>query len=275
MNTMSTALKPDQTALPRAKGCARISAKRRGAVTALDDLYQSGAMKALFPRTWTGTLEAVLVNTAGGLAEGDRFETEVSLEESAQATITTQAAERVYRADGPASARAEAHLSLGPDARLNWLPNETILFDGSALSRSFTANLAPTAELLFVEPVILGRAAHGERYKSGRYRDHVRILRDGQPIFRDATDLTTTDLASPFTLADAGAMALAVFASPAAQGQLEPIRRMLPETAGASLLAADLLTIRMIAEDGYSLRQSLVPILERLNGAPLPKTWTL
>ena len=273
---MSIALGPIVSPkLPRARGSARVAVKRRGSMTVLDDLYQSGAMKALFPRTWSGTLETVLVNTAGGLAEDDRFETHLRLEAGSDAVLTTQAAERVYRADGPGTARATAHLSLGPEARLAWLPNETILFDGSALSRSLTANLAPGAEFLFVEPIILGRAAMGELYRSGRYRDRVRILRDGKPIFHDATDFTRTDLASPFTLAGAGATALILLASPSAPGQLEPVRRMLPKMAGASLVADDLLTIRIVAEDGFSLRKSLIPILERLNGRPLPKTWTL
>lgn len=191
-------------------------------------------------------------------------------------TMTTQAAERAYRAQPGETGRVETRLSVADTARLNWLPQETILFDGAALSRTLCVDLAPGARALIAEPLVFGRAAMGETLGQASFRDRIRLTRNGRPIFVDATDLggdITAHLARPFIADGAGAMALVVFAAPEAEAHLSPVRVLLPETAGASLIGDDLLVLRLLAADSHALRQTLIPILTRLRGAPLPRCW--
>ncbi len=192
-------------------------------------------------------------------------------------TLTTQAAERAYR-----SAQGEAHmhsvLTVDENARLNWLPQELILFDGCALNRSLTVDMADTSEFLLVEPVVFGRFAMKERVQSGSFQDRIDIRRCGTPIYFDALSLDG-DMAGHLRGGaigkGAGAMASIVFASPRAEAHLEVVRSLLSTQGGASLLRKDLLAIRIVAEDSFELRKSLLPILDRLTGNALPTSWRL
>jgi len=122
-------------ALQRSSGAARVSFKRRASDTCLDELYQQGCSKVRFPRKQDGSPEAVLLNTAGGLADGDTLNVDIHWREGARATVTSQAAERVYRAAGEGSARVTTRLRVEAQAVACWLPQETIVFDGARLAR--------------------------------------------------------------------------------------------------------------------------------------------
>lgn len=253
----------------------RLSSKRRGAVSALDGLRVSGAMKALFPRG--DGLQAIAINTAGGLTGGDRMEIAATAGRGSDLTLTTQAAERCYRAlDGHAQVRA--HLTVEEDAALAWLPQETILFDGSALKRRLAADLAETGRLLLVEPVIFGRAAMGESVRRALFHDEIFVRRAGRPLYLDRVRLEgdiAAELDRPAVAAGARAMACALYVAPDAEAQIGPVRAMLPETGGASLLAPDALTVRLLAADGFELRRTLLPLLDRLSRNALPRSWRL
>ena len=109
----------------------------------LKRMREAHAAKVRIPQ---GSHEAILINTGGGLAGGDRFTFTITAEENARLTVTSQAAERVYRSLGPA-ADVEVRLAAHAGATLMWLPQETILFDGAALTRRITADLAEDAQL--------------------------------------------------------------------------------------------------------------------------------
>ncbi|MFC3616197.1 urease accessory protein UreD [Lutimaribacter marinistellae] len=232
----------------------------------------------MFPRRDTDALQAVTVNTAGGITAGDRFTLDSRAEQGAALTLTTQAAERAYRATGTEAGRLDTQLSAGPNARLTWLPQETILFEGCNLRRRLHVDLAETAQLLLCEPLVFGRAAMGESLRAARFDDRITVTRAGAPLFLDAMRLDgdiAAHLARPFTGAGAGALATLLLVRPDAEGQLAPIRAMLPDTGGASLLAPDVLLLRLLAYDGFDLRRSLVPVLRRLLDSDLPRPWMI
>ena len=157
-------------ALPRAIGEARVVFKRRDEATVLQDLYQQGCCKVRFPRIDPGEpLQAVLLNTAGGLTDGDHVRQTVTWRENTHAIVTTQAAERIYRSRGEMAVVHNA-LEVRAGARAIWLPQETILFEGSRLERHWRADLAPDAMLFAAETWTLGRAAMGETVGAPRSR---------------------------------------------------------------------------------------------------------
>ena len=267
-------------ALNRARGEARIAVRASARGTELARLRQSGSAKAMTPRRSGEDLVAVLVNTAGGVTGGDRFHYGGEAEAGAALTLSTQAAERAYRARGGEVGRVAVTLKAGADARIDWLPQETILFDGASLARRLEADLAPGARLLAAEPVILGRPAMGEAVRSLRFTDDWRIRREGRLIYADALRLIgdANDIAARRAVLDsAGAFAsLALFTPDGeAEALLTPLRALLPETAGASLIRPGVLAARIAAPTGFDLRRALIPALELLRGAPLPTVWRL
>jgi urease accessory protein len=267
-----------QPVQPRARGAVRLATKPRGGRSVVADLYQSGSLKTLFPRRDGDSLEAVLINTAGGITGGDRFEIAAEVTSGTEVTLTTQAAERAYRAQTGEQGVLRTDLKVASGARLNWLPQETILYNGSALSRRLDMALEPGAVALMVEPVVFGRLASAETLDTASFRDHVRITRDGLPIYTDRMAFDgdiAAHMARPAVGAGAAAMASVVYVAPDAEAHLSRCRSFLPATAGASLLARDMLVLRLLAADGFALRRSLVPVLESLSHGTLPRTWMI
>ncbi|XDA99187.1 urease accessory protein UreD [Sulfitobacter sp. LCG007] len=262
---------------PRAIGQARLSAKARDGGSHIDTLHQSGALKLLFPRAPSG-LTAIVVNTAGGITGGDRFEIAARAGDGTDLTLTTQAAERIYRAQNGQTGRVTTRLEAGAGARLNWLPQETILFEGAALRRSLAIELAPDARQLMVEPLIFGRAAMGEDLHAIRFDDRVEVRRAGRPIFRDGLHLhgdVAAQLDRPAIGGGARAMASLLLCAPDATAHLDAIRGLIAGNGGATLLSETVLHMRLLARDGFGLRQSLLPVLDRLTGQGLPTSWRL
>ncbi|MEM7524666.1 MAG: urease accessory protein UreD, partial [Pseudomonadota bacterium] len=109
---------------PRAIGEGVVSARRRGAVSAIGALRQSGSAKILFPHRSRETLEAVLLNTAGGVTGGDRFAWRATAEAGAALALSTQAAERAYRAQPGERAEVSTTLTVEAGATLLWAPQE-------------------------------------------------------------------------------------------------------------------------------------------------------
>ena len=264
--------------LPRTEGSVRLSFVRRGNDTALETLHQAGAMRARFPRPADGAApEAVLLNTAGGLTGGDRIAVDVALAAGAAATVTSAAAEKIYRArDDEAAIRVR--IALGPGARLGWLPQPTILFDQARLDRATEVELAGDASFLGVEMLIFGRAAMGEDVHHGAARDRWRVRRDGALVFADALradGAIAGILDRKATLDGARASAMLLYAAPDAAARLDEVRTLLQ--GGASVAGASawngLLAVRALARDGRTLQRDMAAVLVALSGRPLPRVW--
>lgn len=241
-------------------------------------LRQSGAAKILCPRNHLdAAFEVVLLNTAGGLTGGDEMRWEASAGRDAAVRITTQTAERVYRSNsGDALVRTHLHADAG--AALEWLPQETILFDGAQLSRTLSIELEENTTLLAVEAIVLGRRARGERVRTGSLRDRWSVRRGGRLIYADAVRMGG-DIAAlldrPATFGGAQAFATVLLAG-LNRMPIDELRAILPTgdgvEAGASTLP-QVTVVRMIAAHGDILRPALARLLHALRGAALPRVW--
>jgi len=267
-----------RTHMERARGSTRVSVRSAAGVTRLTENYQSGSAKVRFPRTASGTpLEAVLLNTAGGLTGGDQLDYSVTVEEEARGIATTQAAERIYRS-ASGVARIETRLAVHAAAALDWLPQETILFDRSALARTLVADVHPTARLLAVEAIVLGRTAMGETARSIALSDSWRIRRGGKLVFGDGIRLegdAVAIMSSGATGNGAAALATLVLVTPDAEANLETARAALSAATGECGASAwnGMLVARLLAPTGHALRTDLIRLVEALRGQPMPRVW--
>jgi urease accessory protein len=264
--------------LQRAEGRARITFGMRDGACRLHTLFQEGCAKIRLPTPLPGQCpEAIVINTAGGLTGGDRFRVEAELGVHTTAVLTTQACERIYRSIGN-DAVVENNLHVAPGARLAWLPQESILFDGGRLARRLDVNLEGDAEFVAVEAVLLGRTAMGERVHAGSLRDRWRVRRDSKLIFADDLRLNgniAEITASAATLGGRSAFATVFYAGNEFERLLAPVRDALGEDGGASAWNGKLV-VRLTAISGLLLRRRLEPILTLLlGGQPLPKAWQL
>ena len=267
------------TLQPRAVGTAKLSVygDAQGS-TRLSDLRQSGSLKLVFPQTHREDAEVIMVNTAGGITGGDQFALDVSVGEHARLSITTQAAERAYRAQKDEVGHVKTDITVQDEGSLNWLPQELILFDRCALRRRLSIDLAATSRLLVVEPIAFGRAAMPEVLNNVMFQDRIKISREGCPVYIDGMDFNgnvAKQLARPAIANGAGAMASLVMIEPDAKRHLSTVRSLLPQTAGASMLAEDVLVVRQLATDSFELRRNLIPILNHLTQNTLPLSWRL
>ena len=217
-----------------------------------------------------------MINSSGGMTGGDRIDWDFQVGENAGLTVTTQACERVYKSPSD-TAVTEIKLKVGEQAQLSWLPQETIVFDQSALRRTITAELSDGAELLLVEPLLIGRKAMDETIRKAHFSDRWRIHRDGVLVHAEDFRLTGSVDETLNQAAVAGgqvAMATALLVAPRGEALLDEARSVIGELGSASFWNGKLLA-RLIAEDGYRLRQRLVPLIKLLNpSATLPKIWS-
>jgi urease accessory protein len=260
----------------RAKGEGRLSVKRSGGKSRIDTLYQEGCAKIRLPDTFDTSLEAVLINTSGGLTGGDHMEWRVEAGSNTDVVVTTQACEKVYKAS-EGSADVEAHLTAGEGARLAWLPQETILFDYGHLNRRLDVDLAADAEFLGLEAVILGRTAMGEVVNTGLFRDRWRVRREGRLIHAEEARLdgAVNDIAGMSAVLNGNlAFATMLYCGPLSEGFLPKIRAVLEKVEGGVSQWEGKLLVRLTAVDGFALRKILIPVISLLrNGAALPKVW--
>ncbi|MBA3908957.1 MAG: urease accessory protein UreD [Rhodobacter sp.] len=264
-----TAHEPIQI-LQRAKGEVLVTLDH---AARLQRLRQEGSAKAILPGGGD-VPEVVFLNTSGGLTAGDRLRFALDLQGS-RAVATTQTAERAYRAEG-AMARMDVQLSVGAGGWLDWLPQETILFDGAALDRRTVIDLAPGAGCLALEAVVLGRAAMGETVRRLRFRDRREIRRVGAPVWIDPLALDERSLQSgPAGLGQARAFASIVMTG---EVPLAPLRAVLdePGVEAAASAFAGRTVLRLLSPDGWPLRRQIARALHILrDGRPLPRVWQL
>jgi urease accessory protein len=271
---------PSPDELQRAQGRARLSVTHKDGATRLQELYQDGCAKLRCPKTHDATsLEAVLLNTAGGLTGGDRIKTEINAAPGSAVTIASQACERIYRSSA-GDALVESRISITDSASVEWLPQETILFDGGRVRRRLHVDMATNARLLAVEPVVFGRVASGETLGHGLFRDSWRIQRNGALIFADETRMDG-DIGAitnrPGVLDGAKAMATVLLAEPDAERFIDPARHFLDAFPGTGVsFVSGALVSRLAAADSMQLRACLIPLLTLLrDGRNPPRAWQL
>ncbi|MEL6522487.1 MAG: urease accessory protein UreD [Pseudomonadota bacterium] len=263
--------------LQRVRGAARVALKAGAQGTRLAGLHQAGSAKAMLPRCHGTRPEVVLLNTAGGVTGGDRLDYNIELQAQASAVATTQTAERAYASAG-GSARVGIEMRLGRDAALDWLPQETILFDGCALDRTTNVHLDRGARLLYCETVVLGRAAMGERVSKLALMDRRTICRSGKPVVIDPVRLDSATLSAPGKIAlldGCRAFATILLVADGAEDALAPVRNFNgPDGVDIGSSAWDgKCVIRLMAADAWPLRRALVGLLTQLRGSPMPRVW--
>lgn len=263
----------------RARGGAELHFARSGAATRLAHLFQTAPARILFPTPEADEPPlAALVNTAGGLAGGDALTLDLRLGEGAVATLATPSAEKIYRSLG-AVTRIDVSIEVGPGATLEWLPQETILFDGARLDRRTRIELGEAAGCLALEAVILGRAAMGETVGRVVFRDRREIWRSGKPVSVEPLGLGDAGLRAGIAGLDgARAFATIVMVGAGLSDALAPLRAVLDEAgveAAASAFGGKLV-VRMRAGEGWPLRRQIVRALQVLRaGRPLPRVWQM
>jgi urease accessory protein len=250
-----------------------------GGRTRLASLSESDGYHLRLPNVRAEPAEGVIVNSGGGLVGGDRVAFDLAVDPGANVRITTVAAERVYRSLGPES-KVDVALRVGAGARLEWLPQETILFSGARAQRRLDVEMAQDAVLLLSDCVVFGRTASGERMGEGLLHDIRRIRRDGRLVFADAARLDGNIdglLARPAIGAGARAMALVLYVAPDAAERLAPVRTILAEArsaAGASAFEG-LLSVRFLAHAAEDLRADVTHIVGALSAWGVPRAWEI
>lgn len=238
-------------------------------------VHEAGSLRVRFPSPEAAGLSAVLVNTAGGVAGGDAFDIAIDVGAGSAVTLTTAAAEKIYRSHGPAATLAVA-LKIQANAHLAWLPQETILFDRARLSRRIDIDIDETGSLLLAEIVVFGRAAMNETMTTGEYIDRWRVRRGGRLVFAETLRLDG-DIAA--TLAQAavtrGGVAIAtVLAAPADENLVSRIRQE-PAFSGEVGVSCwnGFALVRFCAKDAAGLRRDVMNVLARIDADALPRLW--
>jgi urease accessory protein len=283
---LDPALQPTASpaALERSTGRVEIAFKRRGAVTTLAHLHQAGCGKARLPRpAITAQAEAVLINLAGGLTGGDRLAFQIGWQEGAEATVSGQAAEKIYRAQGASNAVIETRLDVALEATALWLPQETILFERARLVRRNRFRVARYGRLLALEATILGRTAMGETVTTGLFDESVEVRYANRLLLAERQRFKGRIaglLAHPAVGHGATALVSLLYVGEAAASRLGAVRDALGETpAAASAPDPNLVIVRWLAPSPTGLRNHLVTALFALTSAlglprQLPRVWS-
>ena len=270
------------TRLQRSSGAVRLSFKTSGSASVVDTLYQDGCSKVRFSGdSGRPYAEAVLINTSGGLTDGDSLTCSANWRADTSALITTQAAERIYRSRGEAASIATV-LKVESGATACWLPQETILFDGGRLDRTTEVELSSGAQLFAAESAVFGRTAMGERCETGRLSDRWIVRIDGKPAFSDAVlfdDVIHGSLSEHLSRASiangAHCIATIVCVSDDQDAQRDAMRTILEQSklvAGASNLGP-LLIVRALARDSQVMRNAIAQLFESSQPFALPRVW--
>jgi urease accessory protein len=276
MRTDTTSATSAIFAANRAQGSVTFDVHQVEGVTRRRHLHESGSLRVRFPSPEAEGLSAVFVNTAGGIAGGDRFDIDIATGQGSRLAVTTAAAEKVYRAEGPA-ARLNIALKVAADGHLAWLPQETILFDRARVLRRIDIDLAERASLLLCEIVVFGRAAMGERMRYGEFVDRWRLRRGGRLVFAETVRLDGDigeKLSQP-AIAKGGAAIGTALIVPGDAALVERIREMTNSFGGEVGISAwnGFAMARFCAQDAAKLRADMMAVLGRASGVALPRLW--
>lgn len=261
----------------RVSGGVSVHCQQRLGASRIVDTRERDGYKVRSPRR-SSPPEAVLINTGGGIAAGDDILHDIRVDDEADLTVTTQASERIYRSSDGATSKVDTRLELGAGAALNWLPQDTIIFDRSRMERCITADMTGSSRLLVAETLVLGRAAMGETLASGLFRDKWRIHRDGKLVFAENVllrDETFHLLTAAVMAGGAQAILTMVFVAPEAEARLSRVREVL---ASAQLECAasawnDMLVVRGLALKTEQIRHLMAELVPALQRGTLPRVW--
>jgi urease accessory protein len=258
----------------RAVGRIALSVTTGGGRSRRTRVSEQGSLRVRFPNSVAGECEAVIVNTAGGIAGGDRFDLDFEVGEGARLAVSGAAAEKVYRSLG-ADAEITVRLKVAAGAALRWLPQETILFDQALLNRHIEINLERNASIVLAEAVMFGRAAMGETVEQGKLLDRWRVRHDGRLIFSETLRLVggiAEKLAEPAVL-NAGVALATILIVPGDETLATKLRA--GQFTGEVGISAwnGIALARLCAHEGATLRGDLVQLLTALDRGPLPRLW--
>jgi urease accessory protein len=260
----------------RAVGAVAFDVALVDGVTRRRQLHESGSLRVRFPSPEAQGLSAVFVNTAGGIAGGDRFDIDIATGEGARLTVTTAAAEKIYRAQGPA-AQLNITLKAAANSHLSWLPQETILFDRARVNRRIDIDLAESASLLLCEIVVFGRAAMGEKMLTGSFADRWRLRRGGRLVFAETVRLDG-DIGEKLNrpaVAKGGVAIGTALIVPGDEALVERIREASGSLGGEVGISAwnGFAMARFCAQDAAKLRADMIAVLGCVGGPALPRLW--
>ena len=272
---MQAITKTEQTDLQRARGAIDlviVSGK-------LKRFYQSGSAKIFIPKTYAKTIEAVLVNTAGGLTGGDIFDAKLRADGDTHLTVSTQTAERVYCALGPRAAKITIDMELCGKASLHWLPQETILFDGAGFSRHLKVEMDDAASFLASEMMVFGRTAMHETVRQGNISDQWRISRDGRLIHAEALRLDghiDEKLLQPASADGGVCVATTLYVSRDAEAKADAVRSFFKnhDDVRTAVSAWDgKLVIRSVCGNTARLKKLMAQFIEQFRNIANPRVW--
>src|SRR5215475_10173003 len=271
--------------LQRAKGVCRIAVSGSEEGNKIVDVFQQSPLRVIFPRIdGAAAKEAVLINTGGGIAGGDRLECGVTAMAGASITVTSQTAERVYGAlDQPA--RILTKLRVGDGAKLAWFPHETIVFNWARLHRETEVEISSGSELAALEWLVFGRAAHGEQMVGGEIRDSWRVKKEGRLIWADTFRISEEvfpHLKRRALLSNCKAIATLICFGTHLDKRLALMREISRsfDCRCAATLVAGLIIVRLAAEESSNLKLALRALLQQLGPVfgegpfRVPKMWT-
>lgn len=277
----SIALPP---ALERCDGRVELTFSRRGDATALAHLYQRYPCRVLFPRADPGeATTAIMVTTSGGLTGGDRVSARIAIEDDATAVVASQAAEKIYRSTG-ANCDVDVDLKVAAGAWCEWLPQETILFDGARLHRRSTIDVAPGGRCVAAEMIVFGRTASGEQFATGELFDRRTVMRGGESRWLDALALDgdiAAALARPAGFDGARAIASVLFIADDAPAMRDRAREHLEDAAcrAGVTVVNGLLVARFLGPDAVHVRNAVTGYVRFIRNAAaglppvLPRVW--
>ena len=276
MRTDTTSASSAIFAANRARGAVKFDVHLVEGVTRRRHLHESGSLRVRFPSPEADGLSAVFVNTAGGVAGGDHFEIDIAAGEGSRLTLTTAAAEKIYRAQAH-PARIDIALRAAAGSHLGWLPQETILFDRARVSRAIDIDLADDASLLLCEIVVFGRSAMGERVLQGEFVDRWRMRRGGRLVFAETVRLDG-DIGEKLKLpavAGAGVAVGTALIVPGDEALVARIRELSDSFGGEVGISSwnGFAMARFCAQDAARLRADMMGVLGRASGLALPRLW--
>jgi urease accessory protein len=260
----------------RAVGAVKFDVHLKDGATRRRELHEEGSLRVRFPSPEQQGLSAVFVNTAGGIAGGDRFDIDIAAGDGAHLTVTTAAAEKIYRSHGP-EAQVNIALRAGADARLAWLPQETILFDQARVARRIDIDLSHSASLLLCEIVVFGRAAMGEVMARGSFTDRWRMRIGGKLVFAEIVRLDG-DIAAKLAsraVANGGAAIGTALVVPGDESIVARIREV-SDAFGAEVGVSawnGFAMARFCAQDAARLRADMMKVLGCVSPSGLPRLW--
>jgi urease accessory protein len=259
----------------RAVGTLSFVVKNVAGKTRRGRLHEAGSLRVRCPGAPAAELEAVLINTAGGVAGGDRFALDIAAGADTRLVVTTAAAEKVYRTLGPNST-IDVKLDVAAGATLAWLPQETILFDRARLSRSIEVSVAKDAKLFMAEAVVFGRTGMGETVEEGALIDRWRVRHGGKLVYAETVRLdgAIAQHMAAAAVAKGGAAIATVLIVPGNDAMVAAIRAPQQPFSGEVGVSTwnGIAAVRLVAADGAALRRDLIRVMTAARA--LPRIWT-